>query len=118
VFPSALVNCTAQSCLINLYAAEYLAQQYCNLAGYSDTPGGTGGAGAPVPPTPLSFPSPPSTSPPPTFPTSITPVQIITGTATPVNGGSNPVWDGSMERGLWFSMAVGFFGAVVGAFLV
>ena len=85
-FPSALVNCTSQSCLINLYAVECLAQQYCN-AGYSDAPPGTGGA--PVPLTPLSFPSPSSTPPPPTFPTSITPVQIITRAATPVNGGSD-----------------------------
>ena len=98
-FPSALVNCTSQSCLINLYVVEYLAQQYCN-AGYSDAPPGTGGV--PVPPTrPLSFPSPPSTPPPPTFPTSITPVQIITGAATPVNGGSDSRgWDGSVERGV------------------
>ncbi|KAL4068748.1 hypothetical protein V8B97DRAFT_2008668 [Scleroderma yunnanense] len=114
-FPPALVNCTAQACLINLYAAEYLAQQYCNLAGYSDAPPGPGGA--PVPPTPLSFPSPPSTPPPPTFPTSITPVQIITGAATPISG-SVHVWDGSIAKGMWMSMAVGLFGGAVGALLV
>ncbi|KAL4079047.1 hypothetical protein J3A83DRAFT_4367767 [Scleroderma citrinum] len=114
-FPPALVNCTAQACLINLYAAEYLAQQYCNLAGYSDAPPGPGGA--PVPPTPLSFPSPPSTPPPPTFPTSITPVQIITGAATPISG-SVHVWDGSIAKGMWMSMAAGLFGGAVGALLV
>ena len=46
-------------------------------------------------------------------------MQIITGAATPVNGGSGSRgWDGSVERGVWVSMGVCFVGAVVGAFLV
>ncbi|KAI6043517.1 hypothetical protein EDC04DRAFT_2652064 [Pisolithus marmoratus] len=120
IFSQALVNCTAQSCLINLYAAENLAQQYCNLAAFTNPGPATGSI--PALPTTLSFPSPPTTSSSPTFPTSITPVSIITGAVR--NGdvraariSMKEMWDGGV-KGAAMSVVVGIVGVFIGALLV
>lgn len=123
IFPQVLVNCTAQSCLINLYAAENLAQQYCNLAAYSNPGASTGSI--PALPATLSFPSPLVTSPQPTFPTSITPVAIITG---PVSNGAARVvrigmkevwvWEGEGVKGAVMGVVSGIVGVVIGTLLV
>ncbi|KAI6101433.1 hypothetical protein EDD16DRAFT_1731418 [Pisolithus croceorrhizus] len=121
VFPQALVNCTAQSCIENLSIAENLAQQYCNVAAYSYSEFSTGSI--PALPTSLSFPSPPATTPPPTFSTSVTPASIFTGVAN--DGGvrvmrtsMKRLWDGEGVKGAAMSVISGIVPVVIGALLV
>ncbi|KAI6029087.1 hypothetical protein BKA83DRAFT_4214318 [Pisolithus microcarpus] len=121
IFPQALVNCTAQSCIDNLSIAENLAQQYCNVAAYSYSEFSTGSI--PALPTSLSFPSPPATTPPPTFSTSVTPASIFTGVtndggARVVRIGMRGVWDGEGVEGAVMGVILGIAGVVISALLV
>ncbi|KAI5987628.1 hypothetical protein EDD15DRAFT_1472840 [Pisolithus albus] len=115
IFPQALVNCTAQSCIDNLSIAENLAQQYCNVAAYSYSEFSTGSI--PTLPTSLSFPSPPAATPPPTFSTSDTGA-TNGGVGRVLRIGMRGVWDGEGVEGTMMSVVLGIVGVVIGALLV